>query len=675
MAYQIIDGTVCITVNDWMACGLNYNAFRNDSKAGYLSIFQRGIHGNTLIDVSSIRRRERLEVIESNLGKAFLSDVVKSAFNNIEKDTEAAYFYKYYMDECGVGLSKERELLYTNSASILKYQMGLLEEHTRFRAKYNKKPLMADFYRNCVKTVVSLHEQPEHLGGLPNSLPTNVRRFEEKFRAYKKLYKTDREAAYKLLIKKTSFINNAEKLTNSAKDWVIARWSNPVNRCTIYQLFDEYNRRVVAEPELKWKPIYEPTTLKVFLDKPEIKPLWFGCRYGELQFKEKYTRQHSTMLPTQRDALWYGDGTKLNYFYRDSEGKLATINVYEVMDVYSEVFLGYHISKTEDFVAQHNAYKMAMQTAGHKPYQIAFDNQGGHKKLQNSGFFKNLAHLAITTQPYNGKSKTIESAFGRFQAEFLHRDWFFTGGNITAKELESKMNKEFIHANLANLPTLDEVIKIYETRRREWNEAVHYDTGKRRIDMYNESHNEKSMKVEPWDMIVMFGMTNSKPVKYRSNGIVMEVKKQKYQFEVLKDGVPDMDFNLRNIDREFYVGYFLEDMTTVALYEKTATGDMRYVAMAEKYIQVHRAKQEQDNVDTAFIAVMNRANKSMRINIQEEAERRLERHGYHPYQHGLQMPKLQGVSKKDRSVGKLLKAESNLVACLDGEVECTAAMY
>ena len=675
MAYQIIDGTVCITVNDWVACGLKYDAFRNDSKSGYLSIFQRGINGNTLIDVGSIRRRDRLNVIEANMGKAFLSDVVKSAFDNIEKDAEAAYFYKYYVDECGIKLSDEKELRYTNSASILKYQMGLLEEHTRFRAKYNKRPLMADFYRNCVKTVVSLHEQPEHLGGLPNSLPTNVRRFEEKFRAYKKLYHTDREAAYRLLIKRSSFINNAEKLTDSAKDWAIARWSNPVSRCTIYQLFDEYNYRAKAEPDLGWKSIHEPTTLKIFLDKPEIKPLWFGCRYGELKFKERYIRQHSTMLPTQRDALWYGDGTKLNYFYRAAEGNVATISVYEVMDVYSEVFLGYHISKTEDFVAQHSAYKMAMQTSGRKPYQISFDNQGGHKKLQNSQFFKSLAHLAITTQPYNGKSKTIESAFGRFQAEFLHKDWFFTGMNITAKEVESKMNREFINANAANLPTLEEVVKIYETRRREWNEAIHYDTGKRRIDMYNESHNEKSMKVEPWDMIVMFGMINSKPVKYRSSGIVMEVKKQKYQFEVLKNGVPDMDFNLRNIDREFYIGYFLEDMTTVALYEKTATGDMRYVAMAEKYIQVHRAKQDQDNFDTAFIAAMNKANKTMRIDIHEAAEQRLERHGYHPHQHGLKMPKLQGISKRDQGVGKSLKAESNLVECLDDNMACPAEMY
>ena len=676
MAYQTIDGTVCITVNDWKGCGLTYNNFKDDSEDGYLTIFRRGLHGNTLIDVSSIRRPERLDVIEATMGKAFPSAAAKDAKEGVRIDGEAEYFYRTYKDELGFELTEEKKRLYTNNASILNYYVNLYEEHIRVRAARGQKPLAADFFRNCCKCSRELYEMPDHAGGIENNLPKHVRRFEYKFYTYRKLYQKDRTAAYESLIKKSSFCNNAVKLTGSAKDWVIARWSSPVDKCTIYQLYDEYNRRATAEPDLGWKILYEPRTLYLFLNKPEIKALWYGCRFGELKFKEKYVRQHSTELPTKRDTLWYGDGTKLNYYYRDEKGEVATINVYEVMDVYSEVFLGYHISKSEDFEAQFHAYKMAMETSGCKPYEIRFDNQGGHKKLQSSQFFKNLARLAITTQPYNGKSKTIESAFGRFQAEFLHKDWFFTGMNIQAKLEESKVNREFVNANLANLPTLDEIKKIYEKRRREWNEGVHYATGKRRIDMYRESQNEKATQVSAYDMILLFGMINNKPVKYRANGIVMEVKKQKYQFEVLKNGAPDIDFNLRNIDREFYVGYFLEDMTTVALYEKSATGDYRFVAMAEKYIKIHRAKQEQDELDHAFIAAMNRANKTMRINIHEGAEQRLERHGYHPSQYGLQMPKLKGISKKDYSVGKSLKAESNLVEGMyEKEFACIEEMY
>ena len=94
-----------------------------------------------------------------------------------------------------------------------------------------------------------------------------------------------------------------------------------------------------------------------------------------------------------RDALWYGDGTKLNYYYLNDEGKMDTCCVYEVMDVYSEVLLGFYISKKEDFESQYFAYKMAMQFSGHKPYEIRFDNQGGHGKLKNGSFFKEMARL------------------------------------------------------------------------------------------------------------------------------------------------------------------------------------------------------------------------------------------------------------------------------------------
>ena len=85
-----------------------------------------------------------------------------------------------------------------------------------------------------------------------------------------------------------------------------------------------------------------------------------------------------------RDSLWYGDGTKINLYYKDydKDGKLVvrTTQVYEVIDAYSEVFLGYHISDSEDYEAQYNAYRMAVQVSGHKPYELVHDNQGGHKK-------------------------------------------------------------------------------------------------------------------------------------------------------------------------------------------------------------------------------------------------------------------------------------------------------
>lgn len=56
------------------------------------------------------------------------------------------------------------------------------------------------------------------------------------------------------------------------------------------------------------------------------------------------------------------------------------LQVYEVIDAYSEVFLGYSVCETENPRAQYAAYRMALITAGHRPYEVVHDNQGGHKE-------------------------------------------------------------------------------------------------------------------------------------------------------------------------------------------------------------------------------------------------------------------------------------------------------
>ena len=67
--YVPYNGTVAISVNDWMAAGLSVYTFKHDSANGDLQIVRRGINGNTLIDVRSIRRPDRRAKIEAAFGK------------------------------------------------------------------------------------------------------------------------------------------------------------------------------------------------------------------------------------------------------------------------------------------------------------------------------------------------------------------------------------------------------------------------------------------------------------------------------------------------------------------------------------------------------------------------------------------------------------------------------
>lgn len=348
--------------------------------------------------------------------------------------------------------------------------------------------------------------------------------------------------------------------------------------------------------------------------------------------------------------------------------------------MYSECFLGYHISATEDYEAQYYAYKMAIQKAGHKPYELKYDNQGGHKKLEASDLLKNLARHAVNTAPYNGKSKTIESAFNRFQSQFLHKDWYFTGQNITAKKKESRGNEEFILANQKNLPTLDEVKAQYAKRREEWNNAPHPKTGIARSEMYRTSVNEETQAVDCLDIISIFGVTTKDPATYRAGGIEIQVKKQKYAYEVLTaDGMPDMDFYRRNIGRKLYTRYCPDDMSIVSLYEKDATGKMRFVAMAQTFIAIEGAMQNQTSEDLSFIRQIDAANKKMRIDNERERNELLASHNMHPNQHGLKVAPLKGVNtSKDKKgkidIGELQKEVSNMAALEEKKKATTRAI-
>ena len=632
-----------------MAAGLTYKQFNHDSSDKLLSIVSRGINGNTLIDVKSIKRPDRRAAIEARFGKID-EEEKKQSFMDVTIDEDARLFFRdyTYTDDSGKErhLPDEAQSQYVNEASILNMFRRVYQRQMMARAANGHRKTKKDFYAECVTQAKALND------AFPNKLPSNSRSMERKCDEYA-------EKGYQCLVTGLYGKANRGKLTEDAKYWLIARYATPIERLTMQQLFVEYNNE--AERHEEWKKLESEQTIYAFLNRPEIKPLWWGMRYGELKAKEKYTRQHKTLLPKRRDSIWYGDGTKLNYYYRTEDGNIATCNVYEVMDVYSECFLGYFISDSEDFEAQWHAFRMAMQTAGHKPNEIRYDNQGGHKKLASGEFFSKLAHLNIPTMPYNGKSKTIESAFGRFQAQFLHKDWYFTGQNITATKEESRENYEFIMANKANLPTLDEIKKRYAQRREEWNNAEHFDTGIPRIRMYEESVNNSTAKVGVLDMIDMFGVIDATPNTYTASGITKTVKRQDYRWEVLtSDGLPDLDFMRNNVDRKFHVGYDLSDMSIVALYTKDAKG-YRFVTYAQKYIEIHRAKDEQTEFDHQFIKAMDTANKNLRMDMADEIEGIMERHGVHPAQHGLNLPRLKGINLKHEDIGRRTKRISNLV--------------
>lgn len=635
--FEIYENTLCVH-GGWLykeAALFGKHNYDSYIKRGPFQLLRNGRGKNTpaLISWASIHHHYQ-QIIIDRYGDPTRQGQNILFIDYLKVDHKADTFYSKYRLPNGHHLANDVRRRYVSEASIFNATKDILENRILKTATLGSGGLSTT-WDNVAKVVQNL---PRH--AWPHGLPKNPRSLRRKYRAFVK-------EGYESLVHGGHGHKNSEKMSEPAKLWVMARWCDQVRRiASLEQLLQEYNE--YAE-DTDNKLIKESKTLYNYLYAPEVKSLWYGYRYGELKAKEKYAFQNSTKMPTMRDSLWYADGTKLNLFYKSANGKMETCNVYEVMDAFSEVFLGYHISQTENYEAQYKAFKMAVTTSGHRPYEIRFDNQGGHKKLGAGQFMEKLTHLAIKTQPYNGKSKTIESAFGRYQSQVMKKLWYFTGQNIDTKKEESKANMEFILANAQNLPTLKEAIAAYVEARTEWNQAKHFDTARPRMEMYLGSKNPQAPELDMFQLVDIFWMLRPKPVTLSAYGLTFIEQKTKHTYMVYdEDRMPNLEFLNNNIDRRFWVKFDPEDMTTVYLYDKTASG-LRFVTAAETKLQTARNIQEQEKWEAEYYQRVSKKVKENRITQRDKVDEILEQFNRRPQDYGLNPAPLKGIESKKKT--------------------------
>ena len=628
---------ICVTVEELTRkddgeAVMSYTNYKQLVNRHRINIVRKagGLGTYALIDYNSLPDRFR-DHFEEKYGKP--EDILKTqaVSDTFIEDTAAREFFaEKYLRPDGTHLTDDQIDEYTINASVLNEIIRIENDREAMKKALGGKA--GSVRQSILNTLEKFRDYPGH------TLPGSWARVLKAIKAYK-------EDSYASVVPGRIGNNNATKITEAAGLQIVALKRSKVPQYTNEQLFTEFNR---IAPEKGWKQLKSINTLVQFLHRPEIEPLWYDAVHGELAAKQRYTRKNKTEMPSMRDALWYGDGTKINLYYKgyDSKGKasLCSIQVYEVIDAHSEVLLGYHISDSENYDAQYRSFRMAVETAGHRPFEIVTDNQGGHKKLESMQFFDRIARVSRRTAPYNPQSKTIENAFGRFQAQILHKDWRFTGQNITARGKESRPNLEFIEANVESLYTLPELKEAYALYREEWNMEKHPITKRPRLEMYKASVNPEAKPLSFVNMVDMFWKRTEQPSTFTSNGITITIDNKEYTYEVYgADNMPDLAFRRKNTYRQFVTKYDPLDMSSVRLYTEDKDG-LRFVATAYPYYVTHRAIQEQQEGEMKFLQEMDAANKQERINRQLIAASIEVAHGVAPEQHGLNRPRIKGMS-------------------------------
>jgi len=585
--------TLCVTFKELTEGGIitGPTLLKNVQRGNIQSANRGGGEGSKALYVyASLPMKYRM-MFEAKYGKP--ADVLKAQELKewVKEDDQARAFYEAFeYDLNGVQTRLSQKLIdeYTQNASVLRLLWERMNELTA-----TTHALGGGRRGDLWDIVFTQSEKLREVTG--HTLPKNLARLKEKMSQFfgKRSGRAERKNPdYQSLISGKVGNSNTLKLTAEAQQRLIALKRRKVPVYTDSQIFATFNQECEAKG---WKPLKSVRSLKTWLERADIEPLWHDAVYGEMSAHQKFDRRHKTQLPTMRDALWYGDGTKLNLYYRDEDGKVRTTSVYEVIDAATEVFLGFCISDTEDYEAQYMAYRMAIQVSGHKPYEIVHDNQGGHKKANSSGMLDKICHIHRTTAPYNGASKTIESVFGRFQQQVLHKDWRFTGQNITAKKDSSRPNMEFIEANKDKLYTYDELKAAYLKARTEWNEMARPCddsqgvVAKSRWQMYQESENPETPVVTTSNMIDMFWVQCDRMSTFTSSGIEITVKGKKRVYEVMTEaGVPDIEWRRKHTYERFVVKYDPYDFGSIRLYRKDKAGELRFERVAEPYIVIHR---------------------------------------------------------------------------------------
>lgn len=604
----------------------------------------KGLEHCALVDYDSLPSRFKQRFI-SIYGDPHMA---KKEEKEIRIDTEARSFFEDYCLPDGTHIKGDKIAEFTLNASVLNILIDMEKtQGVQRRLHGNSTPInWPPIYEACEE----LRESYGH------TLPRNVARLRDKIRDYKR-------EGYAALVSGHLVNANASKITEEGGNFIIAL---KCSRTPVYnnaQILAKYNE---VAPAKGWKQLKTQAALVNFLTRPEVEIQWKGAVIGDTKAKMIYTRQHSTILPTMPNALWYGDGTRLNLFYKayvDGRYQLATLNVYEVIDAASEVFLGCYISNTESFETLYEATRNALEFAGCKPYEFVTDNQGGTKRADAQQWLKQVATLFRTTAPHQAPAKTIEAVFGRFQAQVLHQEWFYTGGNITAKSESARIHREFIEKNLDKLPTYNEVVELYMNARKRWNEMPHPNvkaySGRSRMEVYTSQVNPEAVQLTDAIRRDLFWVTTAKPSKFTAYGILFTVAGEKLQYEVFdKEGNPDLLWRRDNTGREFYVAYDPHDLSVVRLMTKDQYG-FRFVTEAKPYLKIHRALQDQTEEERSFIRQQDERNKIDRIQRSMDNYDLLREHGLAPEQHGLVDPGLSALNESRKSFERLMeKADS-----------------
>ncbi len=396
---------------------------------------------------------------------------------------------------------------------------------------------------------------------------------------------------------------NAKKRTDESDEVLMSLFSDErrFSVAAVWHIYKELRATTnKALPELS------ETTVREFLDRPEVRTKCLSTRYSNGEWRNELDPVTKRSRPSHPDDLWVLDGTPFELYYQDGKSIRRLYWVW-VLDAHSWKVVGYAIGDTETGHLVRQALRMATRTTGTLPNQLQFDNGSAFKAKETLDWMKLMAK-ATPTAVGNARAKVAEPFWAHFERSILKYYGNHSGGNIKARRLETLANTDFIKENWRSFPDRDGLIRQVHECVALWN-ASEFNGLVPNKTYAKGSPRRRELTLEQTQQL--FWVKRPKTVKYTNRGLCMDVDKVEQWYEAPAGGSPAevAEFYMDHIGESFTVFYDPDDLSSIALH--TAAGKL--VALAEAPRLVPMALADMDEQGGADLARRQQIRREVRV--------------------------------------------------------------
>lgn len=409
---------------------------------------RRGCNGRqALYAVERLPSEARAEVKRRNIDPEAQARA-RAFIDIIGIDQAAAAYYETVVIDGARGLTDEKRMLYTNSASILNACRQKLTDAAAEQRKVGKsrRVKVSEFWASIAKHLPRVAEI------YPHSLPESPRVLQRKYQEYFK----GGEPHYEALISGKFRNKNAAKVATPEQVAWLTKFLRIHTNLDCQEVADYYN--TVAQ-SYGWRKI----TRYVALEWAQ-KYGWAvnDGKYGAKAYMNRYGMQVKRFAPTAPMLFWSLDGWTVELYYKKRvEGKRGgrteyykRMTVVVVLDPFNKYPIGYATGHREcpELIkaALRNAVNHTAELFGQRlrPVQIQSDNYQIKVMLPTYG----IAEYVTPASVGNAKAKPIEPYFRRLNHKYAKKcagNW--SGYGITSRK-ESQPNLEWLNAHKGQIP-------------------------------------------------------------------------------------------------------------------------------------------------------------------------------------------------------------------------------